>query len=372
MKGVIVGIEGKSAAALLADGCIIKTANKNYVIGQVITMEKQVGLNFKKRMAWFGSAAALLVFSAVSGWAYLSPYSYVSLDVNPSIEYSLNRFDRVLSVKAVNDDGEEILKQISLANLSNKKIDEAIALTVKQISEEGYFAGDIEGGIMIATSGKDLKKAEQLALRLEQAAEEETQAEGDTVEVESVSVGLERVQQAKELGVTPGKLNLVEKLKESAPNPEDIDINKWLTTPVKQIMKATKDFKNAQKGGITEEAPSAEDYTNPDASTAQENSTDSKALSTTDSPKAKTDNGLKKETSPNNPAGDSESTEVPQSPAKKEQTSPAGESPNVNNNGKDVKETSAQQNSQGKPDKEESTNGNAKDSESPANGKNKK
>lgn len=371
MKAVIVGIEGEFAAALLEDGCVVKTANKNYAIGQVIFMEKQVGINFKKRIAWFSSAAALVLVSAVSGWAYLSPYSYVSLDVNPSIEYSLNRFDRVLSVKAVNDDGEDILKQISLTNLSNKNIEEAIALTVKQISAEGYFDGDIEGGITIATSGKDLKKAEQLALKLEQAAEEETQEDGDTVEVEAVSVGLERVQQAKELGVTPGKLNLVEKLKASAPNPEDININEWLNSPVKQIMKATKDFKKENMGGIPEAPSDQESSTNPETSTTQVPSSDSKAVSTSGSQNTKSENGLKKGNSKNNTDENTESTKGGQSAVESELTPPATESPGQFGNSKDAKETSVQK-TQGKTDNEEIEKGNSKDSESLSNGKNKK
>jgi hypothetical protein len=62
----------------------------------------------------------------------------------------------------------------------------------------------------------------------------------DDVQVEAISVGLERVQQAREMGVTPGKLNLVEKLRDSAPNPEDIDIEEWLDNSVKDIMKRQK------------------------------------------------------------------------------------------------------------------------------------
>ena len=39
-------------------------------------------------------------------------YAEVSLDVNPSIIYSLNKRDRVLDVRAVNDDAESIVKAL--------------------------------------------------------------------------------------------------------------------------------------------------------------------------------------------------------------------------------------------------------------------
>lgn len=71
--------------------------------------------------------------------------------------------------------------------------------------------------------------------------EEETE-----IAVEAISVGLERVDQAKNLGVTPGKLNLVEKLQEAAQDTKVIEIEEWLNRPVKDIMKATKEYNKAK------------------------------------------------------------------------------------------------------------------------------
>jgi len=202
---------------------------------------KNPKISYTKKIAAFVASAAALVIISVGTWAYASPYSYVSLDVNPSIEFTVNRFDRVLRVKAVNDDGEEILQEISLEDLENQTIEDAIISTVAQISEAGYFNGDIEGGIVIATSGKDEEKAEELAQELLLSVENEIIENGDEVIVEAFSVGLERVEEARALGVTPGKLNLVEKLQASATDPSTIDLEEWLTMPVKDIMRATKD-----------------------------------------------------------------------------------------------------------------------------------
>ena len=161
MRAVVTQIQGKFAAILSEDGRIEKITNKNYVIGQVIEMKENVKAK-KHIAAWVASAAAIvLVALGGTAYAYYSPYYYVSLDVNPSIEYTLNRFDRVLTAKAVNEDGTEILKEVDLKNLSNHTIDDAISLTVAQIKEDGYF-GENDGGIVIATSGADLKKAEKM------------------------------------------------------------------------------------------------------------------------------------------------------------------------------------------------------------------
>ncbi len=65
----------------------------------------------------------LLVMGGVGTSWILRPVSYVSIDVNPSIELALNRFDRVVSAEAYNAEGEEILDGLPL---KWKKYTEAI------------------------------------------------------------------------------------------------------------------------------------------------------------------------------------------------------------------------------------------------------
>ncbi|HIU45792.1 MAG TPA: hypothetical protein IAC59_00860 [Candidatus Fimadaptatus faecigallinarum] len=48
------------------------------------------------------------------GFTYLTPVSAISLDVNPSIELALNRFDRVVSARGLNAEGEALISGISL------------------------------------------------------------------------------------------------------------------------------------------------------------------------------------------------------------------------------------------------------------------
>lgn len=264
MKAVVVELNRNQAAVLSDDGCIVTIRNDNYEIGQVIQMKNQK-LSITKKLTVFAASAAAFVVLSVGTWAYASPYTYVSVDVNPSIEFIVNRFDRVIKVKAVNDDGEEILSEIPLNELTNESIENAIETTVDQLSEAGYFSGGTEGGIVIATSSEDTEKAEELADELQTSVEEVNQENGDSVEVETISVGLERVKEAQELGVTPGKLNLVEKLQQAAGDAAEVDKAEWLNKPVKDIMKATKDYKKASEDADTE---NSEDAANTDTGEA--------------------------------------------------------------------------------------------------------
>lgn len=252
MKALVVEIRDSLAAVLTDDGSMYRIENKNYTAGQVIEMKKQLPRKLRKMAAWVAAAAAVLLVCGTGAWAYYTPYSYVSLDVNPSIEFSLNRFNIVLSAKGVNSDGEEILSGLHTGSLKHMHIQEAIKLTVQQISDEGYFDGETGGGIVVAASAENEAKSEELAGQLQDTIEETDTQNGDTVEVEAVSVGLARVQEARELGVTPGKLNLVEKLQASANDPASIDIQLWLEKPVKEIMKAIKENRKAVQTDIGE------------------------------------------------------------------------------------------------------------------------
>jgi hypothetical protein len=188
---------------------------------------QEVAVNVKKRFKTGRlaaiAAACFLVILGGGAVAYYTPVTYVSLDVNPSIEYSVNMFDRVISAEGVNDDGTEILNQIDLDSLKNKSIDEAVAFTIDEIAKEGYLNAS-DAGIVITTSADNMENADALAKELEQAASDACEKNNCTAAVSAQAVGKKRVEEAKELGVTPGKLNLVEKLQESAEDPSTIDV----------------------------------------------------------------------------------------------------------------------------------------------------
>ena len=59
-----------------------------------------------------------LLAGAGSYSVYSKPVSYISIDVNPSIELGINRFDKVVSAKGYNQDGQDILQHVPLKNIS--------------------------------------------------------------------------------------------------------------------------------------------------------------------------------------------------------------------------------------------------------------
>jgi len=242
MKAVIVELRGSYAAALSSDGSFRRLKNEGYAVGQEVELRPALGPGARLSLRVAGIAAAAAVV-AVPAYAYCAPYSYVSLDLVPSIEYSLNRFDRVLDCTAVNPEGSEVLDGLELGG---KKIGDAVRLTLEAMSDRGYLSNAAPSGMVIGTCSKNEEKSDLLAETVSQAVKEAAQAEEVELEVVAERVGQERVQEAKKLGTTPGKLNLIEKLQESTRDDAQADTQDWINRPVKEIMEQTR--KNETSG----------------------------------------------------------------------------------------------------------------------------
>lgn len=268
MKAVIVEIHNNTAVILSDEGCVVRVKNNNYQIGQEVEINMKKELK-PKRIFAFASTACLLFLFSIGAYAYYTPYTYVSLDVNPSIEYSVNRFEKVLSANGVNDDGTEIIHEISLDNLKYKSITDAISLTVDEILETGYLDDDTSG-IVITTSSENEEIADELAQNLEASAIETCENNDCDATVAVEAVGATRVAEARALGVTPGKLNLVERLVESSGSADNIDMDEWLHKSVKDIMAQTKTYRKQNK----EQAQTAVEYTQNEEGTQSEDNND--------------------------------------------------------------------------------------------------
>lgn len=84
--------------------------------------------------------------------------SNISLDVNPSIVLSTNYYNKVIKVKALNDDGEAILKDI---NVNGLKPEEATNLIIDELIKDGYLKGD-GANVLLTIENNDLAKAKDI------------------------------------------------------------------------------------------------------------------------------------------------------------------------------------------------------------------
>ncbi|MCI9532574.1 MAG: hypothetical protein HFH38_12750 [Lachnospiraceae bacterium] len=147
---------------------------------------------FPKALA--AACMALLLVVGVGGYFWVqSPVSYVGIDVNPSMELALNRFDKVVSVKAFNAEAEEILQELSL---KGKYYTDAIDLIMGCKAMEGYLAKKAE---LVFTVAADSSREGELMSGVEHCAGH------SGIISQSISVGMETALEAHVHGLSLGK-----------------------------------------------------------------------------------------------------------------------------------------------------------------------
>ena len=253
-SAVVVDISGIFAAVLTNGGDYLRIPNKNYQIGQTVLLDDSARTAHKRaRMSALASLAAvflLLFFGGFSG--YVTPAGVVSLDVNPSIEYTINCFDRVLDIDAVNGDGEQILEGMDEQALLYRRVDDAVDATIVQLQASGYLTEAAENDVVLSASSYSLAHAEQIAERLEARV-----AKRSELTVYAVSVEKADVNDAHEIGTSAGKLYLIEKLGETIGEDESFNPKDWVEKPVREIIAETKNKPNPQQKNEMPEDASA-------------------------------------------------------------------------------------------------------------------
>lgn len=80
--------------------------------------EKNTGLRRHPVLRYALAAICMFLLLGTGGYSvYSQPVSYISVDVNPSVELGVNRFGRVVSADAYNEDGQAVLQLLSLKNI---------------------------------------------------------------------------------------------------------------------------------------------------------------------------------------------------------------------------------------------------------------
>ena len=111
------------------------------------------------------SFVLIVGFSAY--YFYFTPVVTIALDINPSIELSINRLNRVIETVAYNDDGSRLLNELVLENYNYNDAIETI-LNSKEI--ETLLENDET--LMIGVIGQDDHKCNEVLAVLEDRADD--------------------------------------------------------------------------------------------------------------------------------------------------------------------------------------------------------
>ncbi len=179
-----------------------------------------------------GAIASLLL---IFGHFYFAPVSFISIDVNPSIELSINTFDRVILATASNGDAQKILETVNLNNLHY--ID---ALETLDTSESfNDFSGEYTEITVIS------ENSEKIITDIEGC-----DFGGQNIAVHSANITLK--EEAAESGLSFGKYRAYLELLEINPSIEIQDIENFSMSELRDLIESggivEKDSEDAQNG----------------------------------------------------------------------------------------------------------------------------
>lgn len=265
MKAIVAEIDRKQMIVITDKGDFIKVRRQMSVgIGDEIELKQQNKYLTYGRLARIAACFIACILLSTGVYAYYTPYSYVSVDINPSIALSLNRFERVIAVDPLNEDAADLIKDTG--NLKNQDIYDALSDIIKSASEKGYIDEAAENQVMVVVSAKNPSQEKKLESRVTETAAKELSKVNDNygVIVEKTSVASYKDAIGKK--VSPGKEILAEKVREVIPEIKNEEVRNM---SVKEAMHLIKEGRKALKAA-------EKDDKNKDKDSNKENDKDQK------------------------------------------------------------------------------------------------
>jgi len=245
MKAIIVDFDGNYLIVATKRGDFKRIYN-NYPgcqVGDEIEVHRRKPFSFNSINSWVyskkimvGVACLLIMITAsYSVVGYARPVTFVTMDINPSVELLLNRYDYVLKARGLDENGKTIVGDGRA--LRNVTLKSALSLLISRAKDFQYLNKE-QNTVMITVSNindhvsqteEQIKEivTEEIASQTQSSQDNNTNAieessetkkendNGLNVIVENTTIKKHR--EAKQMNISQGRLVLYEKLKEINP-----------------------------------------------------------------------------------------------------------------------------------------------------------
>lgn len=157
------------AVVLDQDGRILKAPNLGYTVGQslkdvVLLPERPAKTTLHKRLARWGTMVACLCLLLLGSWTWQSPIGTVRMQINPDVQMSVNRFDRVVALEGLNEDGTSLIDGYRAYGKGMKTVSDELA---DRAMELGYLSDGGQITLTVDSEKGDWKTAAEELLLLE-------------------------------------------------------------------------------------------------------------------------------------------------------------------------------------------------------------
>ena len=197
-----------------------------------------------KKIAVAISAVAACVVLAAAGYTYYNtPVNYVSLDINPSVELGVNAFGSVICADGYNEDGNSILKEHRLKNLS---LEEAISVLVQEAAKQGFISEDGSTVIAVTAQSDDEETAAELQEVSRVGVDKALHSCSTDAVIYADCSCMQLRTEAREQGISPGKYKLIQVLQGLDPN---ITVEQYKDAKVTDIITTASAYISASENG---------------------------------------------------------------------------------------------------------------------------
>lgn len=176
MKAVVMEGKKRICVVLCEDGTFRKIRGSYKVgdtievrISDFITAESASNSLKKSFPLLYGFAAAAALTLGVGYYETSVACSYVTLDATPSIEYTLNRLDKVIKVEALNEEAQPIIETLTHQGVKYNSINDAIDMTVEVLRANDYLTEE-NNEILIDVVSESGNRSEKLSNQVKNSA----------------------------------------------------------------------------------------------------------------------------------------------------------------------------------------------------------
>ena len=249
-RGVVVELDDDFVTLLTPDGQFLKASNNegNYELGEEIsffpltdkreeaaartikTGNKTFFDHFRTRTARVGALSAVaIIFFMISFLPFFNNdkvYAYMSIDINPSFEVSLDNELKVISLIPLNEEAHSVIN--NLGDWQKKPLNEVVQTIVNQCKSDGYVYPGKEIVITTVMNEADKNIEDELQAGI---TEIRSTIEEEEMVVKTIESDLETRDKAQKQGVSTGKYIELVKQKDQEENIQDLNKETELLLP---------------------------------------------------------------------------------------------------------------------------------------------
>lgn len=154
--GIVMAVDKNKIYLMTGSGEFVKVKSKGNLpsIGEEYTGEVHLEKKFFQRSVLAASIMAfILIASGI--FSYFTPVAAITININPSVKFHINFWNKIIRVSPLNSDGEKILEHL---NLTNKSSETGVNLIIEEAKKENYINKQYKDSGKVISVHIDTKK----------------------------------------------------------------------------------------------------------------------------------------------------------------------------------------------------------------------